>query len=1411
MNTQSGLDSITLGQLRAMVGTGPKPKKTRYDFRYDDEDMVMNELDEFYSYVEMPQAGENLRAWEGSFDGEWTRSDAKKRTSYVEVLLECLEHRDPVVRFTNARRLFYILQGTFVETTSAEHQLHWIIENAKLVRSLNGVSVILEALKIASAKYDLLCGLSDSEADRLHISGDERSDFMEELTTEIHVYLGLLYHIVEVLKGNEDFADELMSLEPPLPVYLFNVLAVTKLLLLLWKSLLACCGGIRELARVKALTRELNGLPSGPLEELPIKSSPMDIETFRHETTVKYPTFAPPQQAPQVLSPTPLPAAPPPSKLAQAYAPIPIRHHYHNDESESPLSAQQSSAQSAFQYQHPNNQYRPTPQPATPAPSPPPTSPKPKKQQFHTDPNRPFLFPFSRSQMGRDGRLVPFAIDEADKLYNKHLYISLSLLQMWQTREDCMMAESGLDHLPGHEGRPSTTYSSTDDTDNAEPLPDVALIDDHLSKASTALREAKTNVDKQAAKERSEDLVRLKRVEQIYSATLSTTSSWVQVIMKLLLATVSASLSTQPPQSTTSAMFPPGVASPAQEQPPPPPQTLEEIDITRHREITSKAVSAILLLTLKWFKVSHAMKQHFLGQHLLEFNCLLILLKMFSIQEVTNTVVHKADSPEHKNAQHNTVDPYPTRPSLPKNMNDDVELLTDFSWRNLFTAINFAKIMQKLSKHRSHRIWMLSQHKSSAVLKRITRVSHPILQLQALKLIKSQVPYCGRKWRTSNMKVITQIYLNCRPELRDEWLTGVEPEDQNEAQAQEQALRHLVKFYNSRRYGSSGAASHSSMHRRTGSVSHQIEGFHPGDMSSFIRPAGTPNVVDSDVFPPPRSHAPSSSIFLPYITEDIAFEEEYEEYLSDLGWSDEESDRALFGGTSAWHRLPAFASEIADGISDSESIVSIGDLGDDARLDLSRDEREVDENINNWEHMSPKTMAALPKSPAGRRSSSGGGLRPIVPFRLNDGSAVDLDDEDDEPELGPAPRESDGPFASGGGVDEVEYAYGMLTAIVVFDRSAVFKTSSINTHNAKPPPSTNIIDTNECYNIVNRVVVNASQNINAILLSPDEAGPIRHRPNIQNFISLDSPSIMAAQPQPQSLAQMLPEGQDLNGDYYQEPNDLTGGLPINLDSLRDGPPGTKPFYPYSTLIRYAIKGSPNQKLLLEDIYYAIESRNSVRHNLSLNPCFEKVPRPLTDRGKGSYWVVNDNVDPRTGVHRIRKKKTKSSKRASEEAEYLPQDNFDDPTVQFVAAPPMDSDDAAGPSRQPPPVVYPPTFPPPPFDPAFMMHSMRFGIPGMPIPAEEGLEMDEHGNVNWRAAWIKEIGHLQALTSEQEKAGADQEWYRLMLLRVRTALMPPMNPETMMQLANAHGMTIPNGVDPQQQLQQQQQATQPQPQ
>jgi hypothetical protein len=51
--------------------------------------------------------------------------------------------------------------------------------------------------------------LSDQDAAHFHISATEKADFIEEVLTEISVYLGMLYHLIEVFKGHDDFADEL--------------------------------------------------------------------------------------------------------------------------------------------------------------------------------------------------------------------------------------------------------------------------------------------------------------------------------------------------------------------------------------------------------------------------------------------------------------------------------------------------------------------------------------------------------------------------------------------------------------------------------------------------------------------------------------------------------------------------------------------------------------------------------------------------------------------------------------------------------------------------------------------------------------------------------------------------------------------------------------------------------------------------------------------------------------------------------------------------------------------------------------------------------------------------------------------------------------------------------------------------
>ena len=54
------------------------------------------------------------------------------------------------------------------------------------------------------------------------------------------------------------------------------------------------------------------------------------------------------------------------------------------------------------------------------------------------------------------------------------------------------------------------------DDEASETLPDVAQLDAKIAEAEEAMAKAETSAEKRKAKERKEDLMRLKRVEQIY-------------------------------------------------------------------------------------------------------------------------------------------------------------------------------------------------------------------------------------------------------------------------------------------------------------------------------------------------------------------------------------------------------------------------------------------------------------------------------------------------------------------------------------------------------------------------------------------------------------------------------------------------------------------------------------------------------------------------------------------------------------------------------------------------------------------------------------------------------------------------------------------------------------------------------
>ncbi|KAF5506611.1 Striatin-interacting protein 1 [Colletotrichum siamense] len=891
-------DSLSLLQLRRIVAEFSRGEPVAYDFVYSDMGSHDEEIDEwfvyqFWQWVRLNAAQRAFEwQWQHEYDIQtsWEETDYETRAKFTRDALGGLQVREPAQRSASIGKLLYLVLGRWGDTSTpatvgdgrsaaSSPQLEAIRSSITFLTSLNGIATVWEAVQNC---FDVFW----SDDPRLVQPGgaQEAQDELINLMTIMYV---IIQEALSFPKELESTRTNLLSLKPGLVDFMSiatsklrwddqNMMPSSQIFLLYWKSILLVLGGTREIDEAKKATTES---PNAKSKDI-ITASPLDYHVFRQELTSKYPAYVPPR--------TLIPLEPENTTLLPPLPNQPTRTSASTGIVPGSTNTQSSGASILHQPVHI----------ATPAPSPPPSpgvgGKGGKKQNYQTNQNFPFMYPpldatsnsaggkggagLQEQLVGRkwEGSDIPASILEAGELFSKRVRMTRATRQLWEERESFLKFERG--------------WEADDNDSDVEDLDLEGLTLEEKQEIAATKAETKAEERREAGFTIQEPEIdcgpsgqvsdevkrRLLAVDSFYKESLPHLQSLVIVLLRPILMNVTAVLS----QPAAGQQHPsmagrgangmvnggPGPNRPQQPQDPSsaasggppelPEMSPEEVDASRSREITTKAITGILLLLLKWLRVSHVLKFEYMTQLLLDSNYLPLVLKLFAHQDIQQVVDSKTDrlensffhfcnlrskykdkpaaqpEPEEESEDEAAPPPIkrrrsPPRPPAPAPHQGDegsqsdgqaavrpevdelgypvndlpAEPITDFSRRNFFSLINYLRIMQKICKHKAHRNLLLVQYKSANILRKSLKVPQPELRLYTLKLFKNQVPYCGRKWRQSNMRVITAVYLHCRPELRDEWLAGSDVDAEvDSALPLEQALRSLTHWFNVRRY-----------------------------------------------------------------------------------------------------------------------------------------------------------------------------------------------------------------------------------------------------------------------------------------------------------------------------------------------------------------------------------------------------------------------------------------------------------------------------------------------------------------------------------------------------------------------------------------------------------------------------------
>ncbi|CAB3405262.1 unnamed protein product [Caenorhabditis bovis] len=811
-------------------------------FNYDDTDTPLNELAELYSYSEIEEFATNINCWKEYIDGKNNYSEAQlpgkfcemtsaQKDAVVQDLCAKMESADSDVRMSAARCVLFILQGSPTDFAPPEEdeiqykydesrQMNIAVPRKREMDDDGPLNIYLRSIENAficykNHVYQSLCtlllteikepyevpggvahdgrGSKASSRDSRHASNADLSD-TERLKSRntptmvdnemLRVIMAAIYHLIVQIPDEkteraqtdaektariaflEEIQEPLEVGNEPLLIVLLEMLQpfynnssphfpIKKMVLLIWKLLLLTLGGWDALEEMKQTKRARLGLPL--MEHTLRVAAKLPAFVVNESDGVKNRAARSGMMARQMACAD---DGAPDDETLDAVTDVGGGGGGGGGVDDDNVdSGPPTPSAVGIQTQ---NSGEATPRAGSPLPDVPPQRVLPwKSKTTRADieafiQNGRFKYFDYRFEAGDDTTLfgLPPAFIGAVKILRQNMYTSITEMQI--EREE--------------------------------------MLNRYLFSMKEDIEETKT--------------------EQFYRKTLPNLSQYICTLVKVLVSSVPSSkarheglnilIDVLTPEMEASDILSNSISLDHSTASPLEDRFRLAIDISRHKEIIVKAISATLLLLVKHFKFNHVYQFEYLCQQIVYVNGIPLILKYLD-QPVNKLIQSRNDIFAYNYPQviYHYVRNSEEWPILTQ---DNIEAPRGpfsgpyYMWRNLFYSVNMIRLLNKLVKAKNDRVKMLMAFKSAPILKRLLRVRQSILQHYILKALKMQSRYLGRQWRKSNMEVISAIYSRVRHRMTDDWAFASDIKRKCDYQKEDGIIKACIERFHSRRY-----------------------------------------------------------------------------------------------------------------------------------------------------------------------------------------------------------------------------------------------------------------------------------------------------------------------------------------------------------------------------------------------------------------------------------------------------------------------------------------------------------------------------------------------------------------------------------------------------------------------------------